>query len=157
LLYSYVSAMPVVMASDSGWTSSRYGHQAFYSRSNSAAVLVTSTDREFNTRGLAGSSFSHLLSGRDLHDTGRRAPRGLAAVRLPGRPRSPRDGREPLSPRAPPGYTGRVGIRRSPRRRSPGILLPPAPLAFPPDGPPASAPTRSDPGDHRRVVNPSWS
>src|SRR5262249_39723691 len=55
----------------------------FYSRSNSAAVLVTSTDREFNTRRPAGSSLAHLLSGGDLHDTGRRARRGRAAGRLP--------------------------------------------------------------------------
>jgi hypothetical protein len=44
-----------------------------------------------------------------------REPRpGRAAVRLSWRTRSPRDGRGALSPRAPPGYTDPVGIRRSP-------------------------------------------
>ena len=48
-----------------------------------AVFLVTSTDRELNTRGPAGSSFQHLMSGGSLHDTGRRARRGRTTGRLP--------------------------------------------------------------------------
>src|SRR5262249_56530297 len=43
---------------------------------------------------------------------------------------------------------------KEPATAIPRILLPPAPLAFPPDRPPASAPVRSDPGDPSRVRNP---
>jgi SRSO17 transposase len=38
-------------------------HCYFYSRSNSTAYLVTSSDRDFNTQGPAGPSFQHLMSG----------------------------------------------------------------------------------------------
>jgi hypothetical protein len=89
---------------------------------------------------------------------------GAAPKRRPRKPQARSDGhpagadaREALSPGEAPGYTGCVGIRRSPRRRSARTLPSPASLAFPPAGPPASARHDRDPHEDRRVTNPSWS
>jgi hypothetical protein len=56
-----VSSIGTVM-----WSTTLLVHCYFYSRSNSAAFLIASTRREFNTRGPAGSSFQHLMSGSSL-------------------------------------------------------------------------------------------